>query len=57
MLSALFVHPCYLVKIYEAHILSERDFLKTVKQLYSIPNNYSIYLVMTLFENLLPLTL
>ena len=56
-MTALFVHPCYFVKIFEAKSLSNLDFISTVKQLYRIPTHTSIYMVMTLFENLIPITL
>ena len=56
ILTALYVHPCYFVKIFEAKSLSNLDFISTVKQLYKIPTHSSIYLVMTLFENLIPIT-
>ena len=57
ILTALHVHPCYLINIYKAKVLSELEFVRIVKQIYSLPKQKSIYLCISLLDQLIPLEL
>ena len=49
ILTALHVHPCYLIKIFEHKLLPAQEFVRAIKDVYSYPGDKEIYLRMSIF--------